>query len=237
MVVLAHLKNKEGELYENTYGTKFIITKYVNSKEVYIMFLDDFNYEVKTDMSTINKGQIKNPYDKTVCGVGCIGVDANGKLIKGTTREYQLWRNMITRCYNEKALNDEPTYKYCRVCERWLCFANFLEDLPLIEGYELWTNNGGYELDKDIKQQGLQYKTYCLDTCCFIKQEENAYENSSRSCIKTKKKVKVTDKRSGEILIFDSVKECSKRFGFSDGYISMLCNGRRINKIYTFEYV
>lgn len=188
MVVLAHLENRVGELYENTYGTKFVIVKYVNNKEVYIRFLDDFNYEVKTYMSAINKGEVKNPYDKTICGVGYIGVDANGRLIKGTTREYQLWRNMITRCYNEKALNNEPTYKNCKVCERWLCFANFLEDLPQIEGYELWVNNNNYELDKDMKQQGLQYKVYCLDNCCFIKQEENAYENSSRSCIHTKKK-------------------------------------------------
>ena len=125
MVALAHLENRVGELYENTYGTKFIIVKYVNNKEVYIRFLDDFNYEVKTYMSAINKGEVKNPYDKTICGVGYIGVDSNGRLIKGTTREYQLWRNMITRCYNEKALNNEPTYKNCKVCERWLCFANF----------------------------------------------------------------------------------------------------------------
>lgn len=234
---MAHLENRVGELYENTYGTKFVIVKYVNNKEVYIRFLDDFNYEVKTYMSAINKGEVKNPYDKTICGVGYIGVDANGRLIKGTTRENQLWRNMITRCYNEKALNNEPTYKNCKVCERWLCFANFLEDLPQIEGYELWVNNNNYELDKDMKQQGLQYKVYCLDNCCFIKQEENAYENSSRSCIHTKKKVMVTNKESGESIIFNSTKECSKHFGFSDGYVSMLCRHKRTNKKYFFEYV
>lgn len=234
---MAHLENRVGELYENTYGTKFVIVKYVNNKEVYIRFLDDFNYEVKTYMSAINKGEVKNPYDKTICGVGYIGVDANGRLIKGTTREYQLWRNMITRCYNEKALNNEPTYKNCKVCERWLCFANFLEDLPQIEGYELWVNNNNYELDKDMKQQDLQYKVYCLDNCCFIKQEENAYENSSRSCIHTKKKVMVTNKESGESIIFNSTKECSKHFEFSDGYVSMLCRHKRTNKKYFFEYV
>ena len=234
---MAHLENRVGELYENTYGTKFVIVKYVNNKEVYIRFLDDFNYEVKTYMSAINKGEVKNPYDKTICGVGYIGVDANGRLITGTTREYQLWRNMITRCYNEKALNNEPTYKNCKVCERWLCFANFLEDLPQIEGYELWVNNNNYELDKDMKQQGLQYKVYCLDNCCFIKQEENAYENSSRSCIRTKKKVMVINKESGESIIFNSTKECSKHFGFSDVYVSMLCRHKRTNKKYFFEYI
>lgn len=40
---MAHLENRVGELYENTYGTKFVIVKYVNNKEVYIRFLDDFN--------------------------------------------------------------------------------------------------------------------------------------------------------------------------------------------------
>lgn len=234
---MALLKNRDGEIYKNTYGTDFIIVKYTNSKNVYIKFLDEFGYEVKTSMSAIRKGEIKNPYDKTICGVGYIGVDSKGKLIKGTIREYTLWRNMITRCYNEKALEKEPSYKNCKVCDRWLCFANFLEDLPLIEGYELWINSNNYELDKDKKQQNSKYKTYSLETCCFIIKKENAYENAPRSCINIRKKIKVTNKIDGSVLIFDSVTSCAKYFNFSTSYIVILCQNKRINKLYKFEYV
>jgi hypothetical protein len=65
------------------------------------------------------------------------------------------------------------------VCKRWLIFANFLEDLPKIENYELWVH-GGYALDKDIKQQGVENKVYSLDTVCFVTQSDNNKEMNSR---------------------------------------------------------
>ena len=76
----------------------------------------------------------------SVYGVGILGTfkdgskprtkDKYGKLI----REYILWHNMLRRCYSDKYHEKRPTYKDCTVCNRWLVFANFLEDLPLIEG-------------------------------------------------------------------------------------------------------
>ncbi len=44
--------------------------------------------------------------------------------------EYNSWANMIQRCTNPK----RPDYKYyggrgIKVCDRWLCFKNFIEDM------------------------------------------------------------------------------------------------------------
>ena len=62
------------------------------------------------------------------------------------------------------------------VCDRWHCFEYFLEDLPLIDGYNNWLNNRRvYHLDKDLKQIGKPYneKVYSLETCCFLHRSDN----------------------------------------------------------------
>ena len=113
----------------------------------------------------------------------------NGK----TTREYTLWTNMLRRCY----YIDDECYKNCEVCERWHCYANFLEDLPLIEGYELWINNNNYELDKDFKQQGTEYKIYSIETCIFIPKNENTKMSGTNTG--NKNKIKIYGEAFGEI--------------------------------------
>jgi hypothetical protein len=65
------------------------------------------------------------------------------------TREYKTWVSMKMRCLNQK----DPAYKRyggrgIRICERWLIFENFLEDMgERPEGLTLdrKNNNGDYE--------------------------------------------------------------------------------------------
>ena len=62
----------------------------------------------------------------------------------------------LARCYNPNC----SEYKYYGaigviVCVKWLCFEYFLQDLPLIPGYELWKNSTiprEYQLEKDYNQ-------------------------------------------------------------------------------------
>ena len=84
---------------------------------------------------------------------------------------------MIFRCYNTNS-QDYINYgaKGITVCEKWLCFEYFLEDLPFIDGYENWVNNPNmYHLYKDYKQEGVpaNMKIYSLDTCCFLNRSDN----------------------------------------------------------------
>ena len=46
------------------------------------------------------------------------------------SREYSSWRSMINRCTNPKSI-DYPRYggRGIKVCDRWLKFENFLEDM------------------------------------------------------------------------------------------------------------
>ena len=117
------------------------------------------------------EGNVRDDYMPHVCGVGCIGKASSYH------PAYNIWNDMITRCYNK---NDDHYSSYggkgVTVCDRWKCFEYFLEDLPLIDGYNNWLNNRRvYHLDKDLKQIGKPYneKVYSLETCCFLHRSDN----------------------------------------------------------------
>ena len=92
-------------------------------------------------------------------------------------RIYKLWYNMLRRCYCEKYHKTHPTYKDCYVCNRWLMLSNFVEDVKLISGYNLWLKNSNYQLDKDIKSNGKN-KCYCLEECMFVDRSENSIQSN-----------------------------------------------------------
>lgn len=87
---------------------------------------------------------------------------------------------MLQRCYSPEYQRRFPTYVGCEVCERWKVFANFLEDLPKIEGYQIWKDcpHQRIVLDKDIRGNGA--RLYSLETCCFIDNAENIREANNR---------------------------------------------------------
>ena len=116
-------------------------------------------------------GRVKDRYLPIYHGVGCIG---NASCYDPA---YRLWSNMMSRCYN----TTNKSYinygaKGIKVCDRWLCFENFLNDLPKVDGYSNWVNMPGmYKLDKDFKQQNMPecQKVYSPETCCFLSNQDN----------------------------------------------------------------
>lgn len=168
-----------GMTFVSNEGCKFFVKEYNNNKDVIVKFCDEHGAELHTSWQCCQKGNVKNPYFTSIYGVACLGegdfvTNVNGKPI----REYSLWKHMLERCYS----GNYPTYANVTVCDRWLCFANFLEDLPLIENYELWLENPNQRiaLDKDLKQVGVENKVYSLDTVKFVTQSENAKEAMER---------------------------------------------------------
>lgn len=81
---------------------------------------------------------------------------------------YKLWHNIKNRCCNV----NHPRYKQYGgrgvvMCDKWLTFDGFLEDVENIDGYcEYEILNGKLCLDKDSKD--IDNKIYCLDKCSFI---------------------------------------------------------------------
>jgi hypothetical protein len=156
--------NKIGEeiITNEGYYAKIIGYEGANKIDVEI---DYGKVVVKTTYSAFKKGSIKNPLHPSVCGIGYFGSGKyRAKINKKFTKHYEIWYDMIRRCYNEKRQEIQPTYKGVTVCEEWHNFQNFakwFED-KYIEGFHL---------DKDILAKGN--KVYSPDTCCFVPQQIN----------------------------------------------------------------
>ena len=171
-----------GETFVNRMGSKFFIKEYNAYRDVVVKFMDEHGAEVHTEYQNCKRGSVKNPYDKTVFGVACIGEGDFKTTVNGmSTRSYSLWKDMIRRCYSGE--EQYKTYANVTVCERWLVYANFLEDLPFIENYEWWLENENQRiaLDKDLKQVGVENKVYSLETCKFVSVSENTRERNIRN--------------------------------------------------------
>lgn len=102
-----------------------------------------------------------------VCGVGISEAGKYKRSVSGKmTREYDLWKHMLHRCYYQNALKRNPSYGQCTVSENFKNFQYFAE----------WCNSQpefflGGQLDKDIKIKGnLEYSA---DTCEFVPKEIN----------------------------------------------------------------
>lgn len=129
---------------------------------------------------------------------------------------------MLERCYCPTLHKRVPTYKDCEVCERWHCFASFLEDLPLIEGYDYWLNhpNERVALDKDSKLTGN--KIYCLELCSFLTNSSNVREAVIRNGNHIPKIPIISiDKESGEVKVYESQRSTP----FNQSSISKCCRG------------
>ena len=157
------------------------IIQYVNANHIIVEFQDEYKTTVCTNYSRFVQGSIKNPFCKSVCGIGYIGntcVSINGK----KKDSYRAWDRMIRRCYGDNPNYKNSTYKDCTVCEEWLCYANF----------EKWYNENYYEidgemmaLDKDIFSNNE--KIYSPHTCIFVPQIiNNLFESRKNNGISKK---------------------------------------------------
>lgn len=157
-----------GEINYNKFGSKMEIISYKNAKDIDIYF-EEYNwYARNVRYSHFKEGTIRCPYDKSVCGIGYIG-EGKYKVWENNkhTRCYDVWSNMLKRCYDNKKDNNSA-YKDCKVYEGWHNFQNFSE----------WYYNNYYEileerieLDKDILVHGN--KVYSPETCIFVPQTIN----------------------------------------------------------------
>ena len=77
---------------------------------------------------------------------------------------------ILKRCYDK----NNKGYKFyaskgVTVCDRWLCFEYFLEDVVTLDGYDSELINKGHaiELDKDIlcDKLNISPKIYSKETC------------------------------------------------------------------------
>lgn len=142
--------NRLGEVnYNNRKGTKMIIIKYNSSTDVTVEFQDEFKFKRHTSYAKFKKGNVGNPYDRTVFDVGYFGVGKyNSKKHKNA---YKAWCSMIERCYSKKFQDKHKNYINHTVCDEWHNFQNFAEWYE-INYYEV--PNERIEVENNILMKG-----------------------------------------------------------------------------------
>jgi hypothetical protein len=154
------VKNREGDKRKNKFGSNMTIVEYISSNEIIIEFED--GYRTQNNYGNFKKGLIKNPYNKTIYGVGFIGIE-NYSNLKNLSYEksYQVWRDMMYRCYNLKSKAYSDKY----VNEEWHNYSMF----------KTWFDNNYYtienetiHLDKDVLYE--RNKEYSSKNCIFVPQ-------------------------------------------------------------------
>lgn len=101
------------------------------------------------------------PYNRSlVCERGINDFPAPTRGMKS----YEVWRNMLKRCYSKDRSIKDRTYEDCTVSAEWHYFSNF----------ERWYSANyveGCRLDKDLLVQGN--KVYAADFCVLVSLELN----------------------------------------------------------------
>lgn len=150
-------------IYTNNAGLEFEILN-TEGRTLVVRFLESGSVR-RCALANLKAGKVRDLYSPSRYGVGY-----DGDIIKTPywLKAKDLWSNMLKRCYCE---SDPRGYfgKGVSVDARWHCFANFLDDLPYLDGFDQWLV-GGMELDKD-KRFGS--KVYSRECCQFLSTFEN----------------------------------------------------------------
>lgn len=170
--------NRIGQISRTLHGTPMKIIEYNSYKDILVEFMDGYHHKKRTNVLNFMRGKVKNPYDRTINGVGFLGYGdytATKNLIRD--RVYLIWSAMIQRCYVHGGKNKFDSYVGCSVCEEWQNFQNFAK----------WYNENYYNIsgsvmtiDKDLLSKGN--KIYGPETCVIIPEKINLLLVSKNSC-------------------------------------------------------
>lgn len=155
-----------GEKNLNYQGSIMRIIQYNKSNDIIVEFQDKYKAKVKTGYKHFKSGNVKNPYLPSMLGVGIIG----NKYLSNS-KEYNTWKGMLHRCYDENFKKKNIAYKNVTCCEEWLLFDNFYGWLHEQSNFEKWLNGKRWAIDKDILIKGN--KVYSPNTCVLVSSNIN----------------------------------------------------------------
>lgn len=151
-----------GQVFETNEGGSCTVIAYKNASHVEIKFNDNYGLLAVVRTGDLRRGKVKNPYHRSVYGVGFIGTGSFKRSVKGRlTREYRVWSGMLARCYRDGTKQRNPTYVDCTVHKDWHNFQNFAKWITSQDHCD-----SNYELDKDLLVKGN--KLYSDKTCCLV---------------------------------------------------------------------
>ena len=163
-------KDCVGKVYKSKLSGDFKVLKYNDSANVEIQFLKT-GYETSVQLTNIRNGYVKDLHLPSVYGVGILGTKYPSKVNGVITKEYDLWRSMLKRCYSDNYKKKNPTYKDCEVSDKFKSYEYFYEWCHKQIGFGVDGNGNPFQLDKDLLIKGN--KVYSENVCVFIPSEIN----------------------------------------------------------------
>ena len=160
-------KDCVGVVCKSNLSGDFKILKYNGSKNVEIQF-SQTGYKTVVRLTTIKRGNVKDPYLPSVYGIGVFGIKYPSRVNGVKTKEYKLWHSMLVRCYSDTIKKKHPTYEGCEVSDNFKSYEYFYEWCNKQIGF----SNKDWHLDKDLLTKGN--KIYSESTCIFIPREINS---------------------------------------------------------------
>ena len=161
--------NKTGEEKVNSFGSKMVVKEYRKYSDIDVYF-PEYDWTAKhVQYNNFKNGKIKCPYEPRVYRVGYLGEGKYKAFEDGKfTDKYDMWQDMLRRCYDPKLHEKYSTYKDCEVEDYLLNFQHMCK----------WLDENYYEvpgeqmcLDKDILYKGN--KIYSRENCIFVPQRIN----------------------------------------------------------------
>ena len=159
-------KDCVGNVFKSLNSGDFKVLKYNDSYNVGIQFLKT-GYETVARLGDIKNGNVRDPYSPSVHGVGITGTKYPITVNGIQTKEYDLWKGMLRRCYSDSLKKKNPTYIGCEVSDKFKSYEYFYEWCNRQIGF----GNQNWQLDKDLLIKGN--KVYSENTCVFIPAEIN----------------------------------------------------------------
>lgn len=138
--------------YQRTKGRKTIV----------LVKFKDTGYEYGVEGKNALSGNVRDAYSKIIAGVGYLG---KGKY-KSDKVGYQVWLDMIKRCYSPKSEHTARCYSGVTVDVEWHNYQNFAKWF-----YENYTC--GWQVDKDFLVRGN--RVYGPETCVFLPRHLNGF--------------------------------------------------------------
>lgn len=146
---------QEGDILLNNQGVELKVLRIFKKKGLKAEVQFTKTKFIKTVMlHHLRDGKARDPYAPTKFGVCCLGIPP-----KYAYEDYKRWENLIQRVFDNKTY---PTYKDVTICDRWLCFQYFLEDLKNMPNY----GKPNMHLDKDLLNSGNKH--YSPENCQLI---------------------------------------------------------------------
>lgn len=165
------LNQHVGEEKLNNQGCLMMIVKYNKANDIVVEFQDEHKTRVYSIYSNFRSGSIKNPYYPSVYGVGIIGTKYPRSVNCRNIKEYETWRQILRRCFDNEFKNRQPTYNNVDCCDEWLSYESFYEWLHSQSNFDKWYNGKRWAIDKDIFAK--RNKMYSPEMCSLVPQNVN----------------------------------------------------------------